>query len=282
LLGALEALRATRAQRPQPGRDEKVILEWNAMFASALLESGEAAMVAKGLGLLVALSSTHFDVGVWWRTEQRKAHATAADVAWLLDATVDAFEATGDDEWLARAASLAEYLLRHYWDGELPTPASPHLGGGVFAQSDLVTDLIARPKEIYDGATPSSHAVACRGLARLGLCNGDPGLLVVAERLVELASSLVSEHASAVPDLVGAAGFALDGVEIVVPGAQGELAQHVRSMAMPRSVLITGSGSSPLLSGRLDGYAYVCRAGVCRLPVADVEQLDLQLRETGL
>jgi uncharacterized protein YyaL (SSP411 family) len=281
LLAALEALRAVRARRAQPGRDEKVILEWNAMFASALLWSGQAAMVAKGIELLHSLSNTHFDDGVWWRTEQRKAHATAADVAWLLDAVVDAFEATGDDEWLARAASLAQYLLGHYWDGELPTPSSPHLGGGVFAQSDLVTDLIARPKDIFDGATPSSHAVACRCLARLGLCTGDPGLLVVAERLVELAGSLVGEHASAVPDLVDAAGFALDGVEFVVPGAQGELARHVRSMAMPRSVLVTGSGSSPLLADRQVGYAYVCRAGVCRLPVDDVAQLDLQLREAG-
>ncbi len=282
LLAALEALRVARAQRAQPGRDEKVILEWNAMFASALLRSGEEAMVARGLELLRTLSTTHHDAGGWWRTEQRRAHATAADVAWLLDASVDAFEATGDDTWLERGASLAEYLVSHYWDGALPSPDSPHVGGGVFAQSDLVTDLVARPKEIFDGATPSSHAVACRGLARLALCNGDPSLLVIAERLVELAGSLASEHPSAVVDLVDAAGFALEGVEIVVPGDPGELAEHVRSLAMPRSVLITGSGSSPLLAGRQVGYAYVCRAGVCRLPAADSAQLDLQMREAGL
>jgi uncharacterized protein YyaL (SSP411 family) len=49
-------------------------------------------------------------------------------------------------------------------------------------------------------------------------------------------------------------------------------------MAMPRTVLITGRGASPLLRGRDEGLAYVCRAGVCALPVSDVAGLETQLR----
>ena len=279
LHGALSALRAARRRRVQPSRDEKVILEWNAMFASALIESGEASFVGQGLHLLTSLRASHFDGSTWWRTEYRAAHATAADVAWLLDAMVDAFEATGSDEWLDAARVVADYLLTHYWDGDRPTTLAPHSGSGLFNQSDLVTDLDLRPKEIFDGATPSSHAVGCRGFARLALCLGDTELMVVAQRLVELAGSLLAHHPSAVPDLVEAAGFALEGIEIVVPGPQGALSEHVRLMTVPSSVLITGSGSSPLLSGRRTGYAYVCRAGVCQLPTSRIDELDAQLRE---
>jgi uncharacterized protein YyaL (SSP411 family) len=277
LRAASDALRAVRARRVQPGRDEKVILEWNAMFASGCLLSGEPELAARGLDLLESLPATHFAGATWWRTEHREAHASASDVAWLLDARLDAFEATGEDRWLEASRELAGYLLSHYWDGEVPTGRAPHVGAGLFSSSDLVADLRTRPKEIFDGATPSNHAVACRALARLALCDGDTEMLCVAQRLVELAGALIATHPSAVPDLVAAAGFALEGVEIVVPGESNELSDHVRLMAMPDSVLITGSGSSALLRDREAGLAYVCRAGVCELPAHSLHELDEQL-----
>jgi uncharacterized protein YyaL (SSP411 family) len=83
----------------------------------------------------------------------------------------------------------------------------------------------------------------------------------------------------AVVDLVAAAGFALEGVEVVIPGEPGAMANHVRSMAMPRTVLITGSGTSPLLAQRTTGLAYVCRSGVCQLPVDNIDALEQELRK---
>ena len=278
LASAREALRRVRAERTQPGRDEKVILEWNAMFASALFESREPLHVARGLSLLRSLHHTHFTDGVWWRTEAQRAHASAGDVAWMADVCVDAFEVSGDVEWLDAAGSLSRYLLEHYWDGEVPTERSPHAGRGIIARSDLVSDLGARPKEIFDGATPSSHAVACRALARLALCTGDTALLVVAQRLVDLAASLLAAHPSAVPDLLDAAGFAVSGVEVVIPGDANALREYVLSSFTRRAVLVTGDGPLALLEGRAAGSAYVCRAGVCRLPVATVSALEAELR----
>jgi uncharacterized protein YyaL (SSP411 family) len=276
--GAHERMMERRRARIQPGRDEKIVLEWNAMIASAFLRSDDQDFVNLGLELLHSLRLTHFADDAWWRTERHQAHAGASDVAWLADAFVDAFERTGDDQWLRSAHDVVAYLLAHYWDGPRPTSASPHEGGGVFSQSDLVRDLATRPKEIFDGATPSSHATATRALARVGLCLGDNELLVVAQRLVELAGSLLVNHPATVSDLVDAAGFALNGVEVVVPGSQGAMAHHVRSMAMARTVLITGSGSTPLLAQRLEGQAYVCRGGVCLQPATTVDELDTQLR----
>lgn len=275
---ALDALRLARSRRVQPGRDEKVILEWNAMFASACLVSNDNDFVAHGLNLLRSLDETHRSQDTWWRTQQREAHASASDVAWLCDAQLDAFEVTGDARWLAAANDVAGYLLAHYWDGDVPTTSSPNVGGGIYSQSDLVTDLPARPKDIFDGATPSSHAVACRALARLALCTGDNNTLSVAQRLVDLAATLLVTHPSAVPDLVQAAGFALEGVEVVIPGASNELSEHLRLSPMVRTVLVTGDGPTPLLRDRRVGLAYVCRAGVCQLPVESVSQLDEELR----
>jgi len=277
LRDALEALRRARAARAQPARDDKVILEWNAMFASACLASGEPSLRSEALELLDSLGATHFDGVRWWRTSAREAHATASDVAWMLDVQLDAFESTGEDSRLGVARRLASYLITHYWDGEVPTTRSPQVGGGVFAQSDLSDDLFARPKDLFDAATPASHSVACRALARLAIIDADNDLLAVSQRLVALASSLLETHPAAVPDLVAAAGLALEGQAVVIPGAPNHLSNHVRLKAVARSVLITGFNSSPLLKGRVDGLAYVCRSGVCQLPVDTTDALDRQL-----
>lgn len=277
LHAALAALRRARATRVQPARDDKVILEWNAMFAHACLASGETPLRDEALGLLASLRTTHFDGANWWRTSAREAHATASDVAWMLDADLDAFESTGEDSWLVDARGLASYLIAHYWDGEVPTSRSPEAGGGIFAQSDLSDDLFARPKDLFDAATPASHSVACRAIARLAIIEADNDLLAVAQRLVAVASSLLETHPAAVPDLVAAAGFALEGRAVVIPGAANHLSDHLRLNAVARSVLITGLNSSPLLEGRVEGLAYVCRSGVCQLPVDTIEALDQQL-----
>jgi uncharacterized protein YyaL (SSP411 family) len=279
LRASIDVLRETRSARPQPARDEKIILEWNAMIASALLQSGDRDFVHVGLALLDTLSSSHYDQGAWWRTEHRNAYATASDVAWLIDARLDAFEVTGDDEHLVAATRLAQYLVEHFWDGDLPTARYAHEGRGLFAQSDLANDLPVRPKEIFDGATPSAHAVGCRALARLALASGDERFLFVAERLVELAAPLAISHPDAVVDLVLAAAYVLDGVEIVIPGAANHLSDHVRSLSMSNAVLVTGNGSTVLLEGREEGLAYVCRRGVCQLPARNLGELNDRLAE---
>ncbi len=281
LEAAHQTLIAARAQRVQPSRDDKIILEWNAMLASAFLLSGAVEFEARGLELLRSLRRTHFQDETWWRTEHHRAHATANDLAWLIDAAVDAFELTGDDEWREIAHEVATYLVEHFWDGPVPTDIDPHVGAGFFTQSDLVSDLSTRPKEIFDGATPSAHAITTRSLARLALCQATTSLLVIAQRQVELAASLLVTHPNAVVDLVEAAGFALAGVQLVIPGDANELSNHVRSRAMFRTVLVTGSGESELLKGREAGYAYVCHAGVCDLPVSSVAALDAELQRTG-
>jgi uncharacterized protein len=278
---AHDALIAARALRVQPSRDDKIILEWNAMLAGAFLASGTARFETRGLELVRSLCHTHFQDGTWWRTEHRRAHATANDLAWLMDAAVDAFELTGEDEWREIGHRVAAYLVEHFWDGPVPTDIDAHVGAGFFTQSDLVGDLSTRPKEIFDGATPSAHAISTRALARLALCEGTTSLLVIAQRLVELAGSLVVTHPSAVVDLVEAAGYALEGVELVIPGDPNELSHHVRSKAMFRTVLVTGTGDSELLLDREAGYAYVCHAGVCDLPVSSVAALDTELQRSG-
>ena len=275
---ALELLRDSRRRRVQPTRDDKVILEWNAMFACALFAARDERRRDQALTLVRSLVASHVEHDEYWRTDARRDRATASDLAWWGEALVDAYEATGEDRWLDEARRAADHLIAHHWDGELPTSVQPDRGQGVFTTSDRCQDLFARPKDVFDGATPSSHAIVTRFFARLGAILDDDVLRSVARRLVDLAGELVFAHPRAVVDLVEAAAF-VDGVEVVVPGGPHPLSDHVRSIPVFRGVLITGSGRSPLLADRDPGRAYVCHRGVCRRPVDDVSTLTRTLAE---
>jgi len=104
------------------------------MFASALFEVRDATHAERALSLLESLQRTHFHDGVWWRTESRRAHASASDVAWMSDACVDAFEATGDESWTHAARALARYLLDHYWTVTCPPRSPPRRQRNLLAQ----------------------------------------------------------------------------------------------------------------------------------------------------
>jgi len=70
------------ATRSHPGMERDVRV--------ALFEVRDATHAERALSLLESLQRTHFHDGVWWRTESRRAHASASDVAWMSDACVDA------------------------------------------------------------------------------------------------------------------------------------------------------------------------------------------------
>ncbi len=278
LHGALVRLAEVRGRRVQPARDDKVVLEWNAYLAQALLAAGAEPYLSRALDLLEGLAATHREGARWWRTQHRRVAATAGDLAALADAHLDAFVATGNDRWRDGARALCETLLDRHWEGPRPSALAPDVGAGVATPDRETLDLVTRPKDVLDGSTPSAHALATRALARLALVDADPDRLAVAQRLVALGAALF-EHPLAVPDLIEAAGFALQGVEVALPGAEGPLARHLRSRVVPRTVVITGEGGSPLLAGRRAGRAYVCRAGVCTAPVDDPAALDAALAE---
>ena len=71
--------------------------------------------------------------------------------------------------------------------------------------------------------------------------------------------------------LLAAALYEKGPVEIVVTGERADLVQAAQQHFFPTAVLAWGSG--PLLAGRAEGLAYVCRRGSCLAPVDNVDDL---------
>ena len=68
--------------------------------------------------------------------------------------------------------------------------------------------------------------------------------------------------------------------EVVIPGSRPDFLAAARSRFEPTMVLAWGEPtSSPLWSGRDDGYAYVCRRYLCRTPAANPTELAQRLQD---
>ena len=147
-------------------RDEKILTAWNGLAIGALSVAG------KNLGepryLEAARLAAEFCLGTL-RPEGRLLHRWARgdaaidgfldDYAYLADGLLDLFDATGEVRWRDEAQSLAIEMVERFWDDE---------DGGFFFASDRHEALVARSKDLFDGALPSANGVAARALARLG------------------------------------------------------------------------------------------------------------------
>jgi uncharacterized protein len=272
-----------RTSRVRPGLDDKVLTEWNAMYASALAEAAGATGIPAWREAAVTIGEflcTHLlrDDGRWlrsWQPDGGARHlAYAADYAWLIDSFTRLGELTGEARWTDRAVVTADALL---------TLFSDHEHGGFFTTGHDAEALIVRTKEVFDGATPSANAVAALSLARLGALTGIDRFTGAARAVVEMFGDLLTRHPTAFAHTVLTADLLVRGLtEVVITGDRPDLLAVVRTRWLPGAVLAWGEPtSSPLWQGRDGQRAYVCRNYACRLPAAEAETLASQLSGSG-
>jgi uncharacterized protein YyaL (SSP411 family) len=279
-----------REARVRPGLDDKVLTEWNGLMVSSLAEA--AAATGDGAWLDAAVAAGDFlcrrlrtPDGRWlrsWQAEDRSpdaegraAHlAYAADHAALVDAFTRLAEATGEARWIEEARTTAAALVDLFRDAE---------GSGFFTTGRDGEALVARTKDLQDGATPSANSNAAWALLRLAALTGDDGLRTAAEEVLGLLGPLVDRHPSAFAHLAAALDLHARGItEVVVPGPATELLDVVRTRWLPRAVVAWGEPyASPLWEAREAGRAYVCEGYVCRAPVDDPTALDAALGAPG-
>jgi uncharacterized protein YyaL (SSP411 family) len=268
------AMLAARRRRPQPARDDKVLTEWHAVFTSALAEAawtcGERRWMQRAVGAADHLfASNRRPDGRWLRSAESGVPAFAADYAAVVTCCTSLATLTGDQGWTARAEEAADGLLDLFWDGG---------HGGVFTTGRDAEALVARTKEVLDGALPSANASAAIALLRLGAITGSTRWVDAGTRITEIALPLVVSQPLAVADMLTALAFVHEGAQVVVAGDRTDLLDVLRHRWLPDAVVAWGApGPGPLWNGRVGGAAYVCHGFVCEQPARDVATLDAQL-----
>ncbi|AJP05794.1 membrane protein [Streptomyces cyaneogriseus subsp. noncyanogenus] len=284
-----ERLFAARAQRPAPGRDDKVVAAWNGLAIAALAETGacfdrpdlvDAAVAAADLLVRLHLDD-HARLTRTSKDGQAGANAgVLEDYADVAEGFLALASVTGEGVWLDFAGLLLDHVLTRFTDE----------AGSLYDTAADAERLIRRPQDPTDNATPSGWTAAAGALLSYAAHTGSEPHRTAAERALGVVKALGPR----VPRFVGwglaVAEALLDGPrEVAVVGpADDEATRTLHRTALlgtaPGAVVAVGTEGSdefPLLAGRpLVGgapAAYVCRAFTCDAPVTDAGRLRASL-----
>jgi len=270
-----------RNRRVRPGLDDKILTEWNALMISTLAEAGAATGRAEWIDRAeraaeFLLEGLRRDDGRWlrsWQNGRARHLAYAGDYAALVDAFTRLGETTGRARWTELALATAEQMLELFGD---------HDQGGLWTTGHDAERLVARPKDLLDGPTPSANALAAVALMRLWGLTGREDLRGASTGIIRLLAQPVESHPSGFAHLLWALEMELLGLtEIAVVGDVPGLVTEVLTTYLPLAVVAWGEPfGGPLWESREPGHAYVCEGHTCLAPIDDPEALARTLRET--
>ncbi|HBR02221.1 MAG TPA: thioredoxin domain-containing protein [Ruminiclostridium sp.] len=278
-----------RQKRIHPYKDEKILTSWNGLMIAAMSMAGRVLGDARFTD--AAKKAVDFIYSRLFREDGRllaryrdgeaNYPAYAGDYAFLAWGIIELYETTYEADYLKKALELTDDLLSHFWDEE---------HGGVYVYGKDGESLITRPKEIYDGAMPSSNSVAAMNLLRLSRLTGRSELEERADRLLKAFSGdIVSSPMSYSYALMALmfAGAKSQGVVIVAESAEEAkpFVKSVHDAFRPFTTsLVYQPGNKELIElapfvqpyTKLEGKAsaYVCEGFNCKAPVTDTVSFE--------
>ena len=291
LQSARSKLLAAREGRIRPGRDEKVLVSWNALAIRGMAHAGT--VFGRPEWIESARRAMGFIRNHMWRdgrllatARDGRAHLSAYldDHAFLIAALLELLPAGFSAVDLEFAEQLAEVMLEQFED--------PERGGFFFTARDH-EKLLHRPKPGTDNATPSGNGVAAWVLGRLAALTGEDRYARAAERTLELFSPAMRERAAGYAQLcIALDEFLAPPSVLVLRGESGAVSQWGAELArdyLPGILVLPvdngTTGLPPLLDKPLRPEAvngWLCRGVTCLAPISSLKELRSVCKEPGL
>jgi len=198
-----------RSKRMKLHKDDKILTSWNGLMIAALAKAYKVLederyfeYAKKAVNFIFKnLIDENKRLLARYRDEESRHKAYLDDYAFLCFGLIELYESSFDVTFLKKAIDLNKEMINLFWDNE------KH---GFFLYGEDGEKLIARPKELFDGAIPSGNSVAAYNLIKLARITGEANLEDIAEKQLNfICGSLFSEEINHSFFLI-AASFALN------------------------------------------------------------------------
>jgi len=278
---AKQKLYAVRDTRIKPGRDEKILTDWNGLMLRPFADA--AFDLDRDDYLAVAVANAEFMLQTMWNGERLlhnfkdgrvRFNGYLDDYANLADGLLALYESTFDYRWIEHAAAIVDRMIDQFWDFD---------DGGFFFTGKNHESLISRTKDFFDNATPSGNSVAADVLLRLGTLLDRDDYRKTGAQVLKSTLQWMRQYPSGFGRMLAAVDFYVGPrLEVALAGDSGEFRQVLRRVYNPR-VVVAGGGDAriPLLKDRpeIGGHptAYVCENYTCRQPVTNAPDFERQL-----
>jgi uncharacterized protein YyaL (SSP411 family) len=299
---ARQKLFTARERRIKPARDEKILTGWNGLMLAAFAEAARVLnredyrhiAIRNAEFLLTNLRDGSGRLERSYKDGQARLNGYLEDYANLAEGLLALYETTFEENYFVAARELADQILDHFADPR----------GGFFDTSDDHENLVVRPKDVQDNATPSGSAMAVTVLAKLAAFTGDARYADAVETALAPLQPALAQAPTGFAWWLCALKFQLappKEIAIVAPHpqplSQRERGEGERALLdvvfgeyRPNQVVAWKAAGAesviPLLEGRemIDGKAtaYVCEHFACQMPVTEAEKLEAQLESDRL
>ncbi|MFZ3385263.1 MAG: thioredoxin domain-containing protein [Candidatus Methanoperedens sp.] len=274
-----------RENRIHPGKDDKILTDWNGLMIAALAKASQAfhepgyAKAAQKAADFILSRMRNAKCGLYhrYRDGETAINGFLDDYSFLVWGLLELYEATFEIRYLKAALEFNEHLIIHFRDNE---------AGGFYLTSDDGENILIRKKDIYDGAVPSGNSVAMLNLIRLSRITADPELERKAQALGQAFSRIVGQAPAGYTMLMSALDFTFGPTsEVVIAGDLQkndtiDMLKALRKEFIPNKVVIfrpDGDSEITRISDHTKNLsskggkatAYVCRNFICQLPVTE-------------
>jgi len=214
-----------------------------------------------------------------YKDKEAKFNGYLEDYSYFINGLLDLFEVEPNIKYLENAISLANTLIKQFWDEKTAS---------FYFTSNDHESLIIRPKNNYDLSMPSGNSVASGILLRLYHLVHEKQFLTITTKILENQAQLAAENPFGFGYLLNIIYLFLQKpTEITILDSRDEeISNSLEQKFLPESIMIKIRNRNQLdllsnykfFSGKIfdenKATVYVCKNFTCSLPLEKLEEIE--------
>jgi uncharacterized protein YyaL (SSP411 family) len=284
----LKKLYHARENRIKPKKDDKILTDWNALISSAYAIAGkifnDERIIEKSKSIIEFIKSKLYNgkhLFHLYKENEASVIGMIDDYAHTIKALLDLYDATFDLEYLEFAIELQDIQKNEFYDEQ---------EGGFYFTPNSGEVLIARKKELYDGALPSGNSVSFMNLNRLYKLTGNEVYSEIADKSQKLFASQIIHSPSAYSQFIQGYGYNSSlSIEIIIVAKDvfqaKDFIDYFRENYFPYATVILKTTENSKRLQKISGFTaeydfdndfakvYICQNFACQKPLSSLDEL---------
>ncbi len=271
-----------RSKRTRPALDDKILTSWNAIMIKGLVVAYKA--TGNDEYLKDAVKASEFiknkafqkDGGLWRILKGKKGSINAFldDYALLIDAWIELYMASFDEQWIHLANELCEYATAHFFNDD----------NQLFYYTSINDDpLLVRKSETADNVIPASNSVMALNLYRLSKYFLNKEAYSTSLQMLKNLSGRIDQHGKYYANWQRLKLFFIhENYELVLSGKGKDKAHKEILMEYdPYVFLASGDHEIPLAENKESEQLvfHLCKNNCCHLPAYSIDDVKEKMKE---
>jgi uncharacterized protein YyaL (SSP411 family) len=269
-----------RSKRVRPALDNKILTSWNAIMIKGLVMAYRATENKSYLenaietSVFIKEKALRKDGGLWRSLKGKTGSINAFldDYALLIDAWIELYQVTFDEEWMHLAHSLCEYVSANFFNDD----------NQLYYYTSINDDpLLVRKSELADNVIPASNSVMAMNLYRLSKFFLNKEAYHTSFQMLKNLSGRIDEHGKYYANWQRLKLFFIhQNHELVISGDKdGKAHKELLKDFNPFVFLASGKHHIPLTGFKETEKLifYLCKNNTCQLPIYSFEEVLKQI-----